>query len=79
MIITINLPEEVIPEIYDVFNSSIEGECNVRRAIKKCDLKILFKKAVKKAQGVKGKVTDFYDKNWVKKNLEERYNDMVKQ
>ena len=78
MIITINLPEEVIPEIYDVFNSSIDGECNVKRAIKKADLKMLFKRAAMKGQGIKGKVTDFYDRNWVKKNLG-RYNDLVKQ
>ena len=78
MLITISLPEEVIPGIYDVFNTSIESECNIKSAIKYSELKILFKKAVRKGRGIKGKIIEFYDPKWVKKNFK-RFNDMVKQ
>jgi len=69
MMLTITLPEEIIPEIYDSLTADIISEMNPKRAIKVSDIKIMIKKAVNKSKGIKGKVKEFYDRKWIKKNL----------
>ena len=60
MLLTIELPEELLPEIYDYMNEGIESMANFKLAKRGISVKKKLQRAVLRSKGIKWKVNNLY-------------------